>query len=171
MTIFGGLYLQEYKDINDKSIRKSPKIENVIFFGAGASKAENAPLQNELFREFFNLNKNNFKNDIETFNTFKKIKIELSKFFEYFFNIQIKDKKSEFPTFEEALGILELSLKRKESYKKCSDITKIQENLIFAMAIIIKKKLEKYSNYHGKLVERIEKKGKLLNTAFVSLNL
>lgn len=32
-------------------------MKNVIFLGAGASKADGAPLQNELFREYFCMRK------------------------------------------------------------------------------------------------------------------
>lgn len=50
--------------------------EDIIFLGAGASKSENAPLQNELFKKYFSLNKNN---------EYEKMNERLSKFFNDFF--------------------------------------------------------------------------------------
>lgn len=84
------------------------KIEQIIFLGAGASAADGAPVQNKLFKEYF---ENGPQGD--------KISQNLSDFFKKFFGIDtsIKVAKIEFPTFEEILGILEMSISRSESFK------------------------------------------------------
>lgn len=41
--------------MNNRSNNSNPNIENIIFLGAGASKADGAPQQNELFKEYFKL--------------------------------------------------------------------------------------------------------------------
>ncbi|TQW46797.1 hypothetical protein D1N85_08970, partial [Clostridioides difficile] len=83
-----------------------------IFLGAGASAAENLPIQNELFSEYFKkLNSTNY-------NT--KMNRELYIFFKQMFNIDIvKDNidNANFPTFEEVLGLLDLAEQRKEAFR------------------------------------------------------
>lgn len=76
-------------------------IEEIVFLGAGASAADGAPVQNRLFKEYF---ANRPPKDA--------ISQSLSQFFKDFFGIDTSKnlKNIEFPTFEEILGILEISL-------------------------------------------------------------
>lgn len=144
------------------------KIDNVIFFGAGASASEGAPLQGDLFKEYF-----------QTCKTTKTMEARLIKFFKKFFGIDVKHNNLDevsFPTLEEILGVLELSLNREESFKDYSLtpskplIQQIKEDLIFLIAIVLKKKLSKEAKYHRKLVDKLIEDNKLSSTAFVTSN-
>ncbi|MCL5058765.1 MAG: hypothetical protein M1130_12405 [Actinobacteria bacterium] len=97
-------------------------MKNLIFLGAGASKADGAPLQGELFKEYFNMRmiKNN-ENDIGVYewndewaSTDVKIEKKVKEFFYDIFGID--DNSNDFPTFEEALGVLDLAISRKEYF-------------------------------------------------------
>jgi len=150
------------------------KIEDIILLGAGASASEGAPLQGDLFREYFS-----------SYQTEKDYRINnemdqsLVQFFKTFFGIDIKSgdlNSVSFPTFEEILGILELALNREESFKDYSLtpdkpwIQRIREDLIFLIAIILDKKLRLEVKHHKKLVNRLKREQKLSKTGFISLN-
>src|SRR5258705_8016163 len=85
-------------------------MKTAIFLGAGASAAEGAPIQRDLFKVYFR-SKNIQK--------FPKIFSELSKFFMAIFGIDLRKpiESIDFPTFEEALGILDLAETRRESFR------------------------------------------------------
>ena len=86
--------------------------ETVILLGAGASKAEGAPLQNDLFYEYFNSQSFIESND--------RMDSELADFFQKMFQIDVRSENLnsiEFPTFEEVLGLSDLAIIRKESFK------------------------------------------------------
>ena len=129
-------------------------IEEIVFLGAGASAADGAPVQNRLFKEYF---ENDPSNDA--------ISQSLSQFFKDFFGIDTSNnlRNIEFPTFEEILGILEFAIKRDESFKGYSltpdkpEIQKIREDLIFLIAIILDKKLQGKSEHHRELLKRLKK--------------
>ena len=153
--------------------------ENVIFLGAGASKSEDVPLQNELFKVYFSLNNND---------AYLEMNNRLYKFFNDFFSLDIENNNLEeinFPTFEEILGILELSLDRGERFKihELSNYTielqQIKEDLIFLIAIVIEEKLKRNSfnqnlnkgtKFYRILIKRLINQNKILNTDFISLN-
>ncbi|MEF9990635.1 MAG: SIR2 family protein [Romboutsia sp.] len=145
-----------------------------IFLGAGASAAENSPIQNELFSEYF-------KNiSIEDFN--KDMNIELYNFFKQMFNIDvIKNdiKKINFPTFEEVLGLIDLAEQRRESFKnfgletlnKRSDsIRFLRQYLILLMAQAIYKTANINNKYHKLLIDNLIDNHILLDTTFISAN-
>jgi len=150
------------------------EIEDIIFLGAGASASEGAPLQGDLFREYFR--------SYQTENDYRinsEMDQRLVRFFKTFFGIDIKLKNLNsfsFPTFEEILGMLELALNKEESFKDYSltpdkpKIQRIREDLIFLIAIILDKKLCGEVKHHKKLVNRLEEEQKLTKTGFVSLN-
>jgi len=166
---------QQNKDIcegYDDILRNMPQIKDVIFLGAGAS--EGAPTQNKLFEEFFKLSENDF--DYDEREKYIEIRENLSNFFEFFFGINV-EKDSQFPTFEEVLGILELSISNQETFQnfdtdhKDKKIQQIRQDLIFAMAIIIDKKLKNKGLFTRKLVNNLKKDpDDFLRTAFISLN-
>lgn len=83
-------------------------IEEVIFLGAGASAADGAPTQITLFKDYFEHRPHT-----------DEITRSLSQFFKDFFGIDTTHNlnNTDFPTFEEVLGILELSLSRYESFR------------------------------------------------------
>jgi hypothetical protein len=149
------------------------KIEDIVFLGAGASASEGAPLQGDLFREYFS---SQAEVDYRIDN---KMDSRLVAFFKILFGIDIKHSnlnRVSFPTFEEILGMLELALNREESFKHYSlrpdnpQIQRIREDFIFLIAIILDKKLRGEVKYHSKLVNRLESEQKLSKTEFVSLN-
>ena len=143
----------------------------IIFLGAGASTAEGAPTQQNLLRDYFisyNKNRNNHKMDEE-----------LICFFRTFFNIDILNdnlQRINFPTLEEVLGILELSINRNESFigfnnnSSFQRIQKIRDYLILLIGLILEEKLQIDISNHAVLVDKLIESGKLLNTAFISLN-
>ncbi len=150
------------------------KIEDIIFLGAGASASEGAPLQGDLFREYFHSyqTENDYRINSEMYQ-------RLVRFFKTFFGIDIKLNNLNgfsFPTFEEILGMLELALNREESFKDYSltpdkpKIQQIRKDLIFLIAIILFKKLGGEFKHHRKLVNRLKEEQKLTKTGFVSLN-
>lgn len=137
--------------------------KQVIFLGAGASAADGAPMQSDLFRSYFN---NGYSDD------------ELSSFFKDFFGIERGHNADDinFPTFEEVLGVIELSLLRNESFKGYSSIPgepkiqTIKEKIIFLIANILKAKLENHKPNHINLVNRLVRDNELNKTSFISLN-
>jgi len=148
-------------------------IKNVIILGAGASKSEGAPLQNELFKEFFEYYKRVLKGKIWSL-TEEQEKL-IAKYFREFWGIDINNYFSgdtKFPTFEECLGVLDLAYYRGESFKGCprKKIDQIRNALIFLIAKILDEKLRRQITYHKNLVKRLKDAGELRKTAFLSLN-
>ena len=84
-------------------------VETVIFLGAGGSKANGAPLQGEVFKEYFRSNV--FKNSHENMGR------EIATFFAKMFGIDVHNDPVHsivFPTFEEVLGLTDLAILRKK---------------------------------------------------------
>lgn len=139
-------------------------IEDVVFLGAGASTAKGAPLQGDLFKEYFSCKTH------ESHPTYP----ELKSFFKKFFGVDGGNLGSKlFPTFEEVLGILEIALNREEGFRDCDKrrIQQIREDLIFLIATVIDEKLRGVGReYHTRLVQRLKEEDRLSKTGFVSLN-
>lgn len=140
-------------------------IKNVIFLGAGASKADGAPLQGDLFSVFF---AEQFSHSSET-----ELKIKIQNFFQEYFGIQPDNTNPTYPTFEEVLGILEFALSREEQFKgnlSIADLVDIRKSLIMMIAVILDRKLRGSAHYHRKLVNKLKDNNTLQETCFVSLN-
>jgi len=152
----------------------------VIFLGAGASRADGAPLQGQLFKDYF-LDYNDQPRD-RIHHSWDR---ELATFFHVFFGIDIDDRKSvetaSFPTFEEVLGIIEIADSQNECFKDwgTSHIVDAQQKprlqhmhdvLILLIAEILDHKLRHMATYHPNLVQYLHKVGWLRTTSFVSLN-
>jgi hypothetical protein len=148
------------------------RVRNVIFLGAGASKADDAPLQMELLREYFQPSRSSDEDRLA-------MDDELRKFFRAFYNIDTKciTIETTFPTFEEVLGTLELALARDENFRDPEGvwdrrrIQECREHVVFLICTVLAEKLglepSGGTNYHRKLV------GKLpldQSTCFISLN-
>ena len=139
-----------------------------IFLGAGASAAEGAPLQSELFHQYF----------AGSQGAHERMRGRLAQFFDLMFSIDVGLAKVAFPTFEEALGILDLAELRRESLRGLSldataaaNIRTTRQDLVFAMAQVIAGKLAgPIPGQHKKLVEQLKGKGKLANTIFITTN-
>jgi len=168
----------------------------VIFLGAGASKADGAPLQGELFKSYFEMRKIKKEerrkyaffgmddgydiNDERTKDMDIRIEDCVKNFFKYFFNIN--ENSDNFPTFEEALGILDLAENRKEVFydfnRTCNFDTlnsinyfKERMSLILSMAETIEYKLEESKGRnHELLINNLYQNDLLNSTAFISTN-
>lgn len=152
-------------------------IEDIIFLGAGASRAEGAPLQADLFRDYFKL----CKPTAESRAGEKTLYNRMRKFFNDFFGINVGADNLDtisFPTFEEALGVLEIAIKREEVFRGWvsasanSDI-KIQryrQSLIYLIGTVLERALRGKATYHRKLVQQLKSQNRLAETAFISVN-
>jgi len=141
--------------------------EYVVFLGAGASCSEGAPTQSEIFFRAFTL-KLHSKRDPSN---------HLKKYFKYFWGIDVDSRsldKIVFPTFEEALGMLELAKIRGEAFKgyystaNNNQIAHTIEDLIYLIAETLKHTLKR-NIYHARLVSNVIE-SVLLKCCFVSLN-
>ena len=145
-----------------------------IFLGAGASAAENCPIQEQIFKEYF---KSISKDELN-----KDMNIALYKFFKDMFNIDvINDNIDEilFPTLEEVLGLLDMAEQRRESFKNFG-IETINKNIysvrflkqyfILLMAKTIDKSSKENNYYHKLLLDNLLKGGVLEDTTFISAN-
>lgn len=163
-------------------------MKNVIFLGAGASKADGAPLQNELFREYFcmrkakkhNMNIDLYEGINEKYALIdEKIENIIKDFFENFFGMNSSLENSIYPTFEEVLGMLDLAISRKEYFFqicktynldsiKVENYQSIRLSLLLAMSEIIDYKLDKSDGHiHSKLISNLHD---INNISFISTN-
>lgn len=145
-----------------------------IFLGAGASAAENLPIQNELFSSYFKyilpLNPNSEMNE------------KLRVFFKEIFNIDVINDdldKVNFPTFEEVLGVLDMAQQRREAFRnfgtdtynnKNSSINLLRQYLILLTANSINNAYKESNKYHELLLKNLLKADLLLDTTFISAN-
>lgn len=145
-------------------------IKKVIILGAGASKSDGAPLQRDLFKDFFDHVYKRSKNNI----LLEEQEEILLDFFKIFWNIDIQSHDdAEFPTFEDCLGILDIAYARGESFRgyKKEKINQTRDALIFLIGKVLNIKLNgKTNDYHLNLVNRLKDENKLLQTSFISLN-
>lgn len=150
------------------------QIETAIFLGGGASKAEGAPLQNELFCEYFK--SDSFKRSHDEMNR------ELASFFQFIFGIDVDHNlfdKNTFPTFEEALGLTDLAILEKEALKgfdienratNSGRLRFIAQYLVFLVAKVLDFKLKNSNIFHRELIKNLFEGNKLKNTVFISTN-
>jgi hypothetical protein len=149
--------------------------DTAIFLGAGASKSEGAPLQGELFKEYFS------SDDFRGKDT--KMNRELADFFSEMFKLNVKDRhltNDSFPTFEEVLGLTDLAILRKEAFKHFDIDNREQRNsgrlrimaqyLMFLVATVLARRLPRRAGYHRTLVRNLLLAGELRNVVFVSTN-
>ena len=145
------------------------KPEYVIFLGAGASCSEGAPGQSKLFNQAF---KSDCHSRIDPSG-------HLKKYFRIFWGIDIdKDNFDSvvFPTFEEALGMLEIARNRHEAFKGLyssanqRSIDHTVEDLIYLMAEVLKVTLQGQNKHHSELINNFKKQALLMRCCFVSLN-
>lgn len=149
-------------------------VNTAIFLGAGASKAEGAPLQGELFREYFSSNL--FKTSTDQMDR------ELATFFSLMFGIDVHNddiSNIDFPTFEEVLGLTDLAILRKEAFRNfdienratnSGRLRFIAQYLVFLVAKVLDAKLQDSAVNHRKLVRTLQDANALQNVIFVSTN-
>lgn len=148
--------------------------ETAIFLGAGASNAEGAPLQGELFRDYFS--------SAEFRASRSKMDRELKSFFAEMFHIDVRRHDltdQTFPTFEEVLGLTDLAIMRKESFRhfdienrarNSGRLRFIAQYLVFLVAKLLHARLGDRPILHRELVNQLRTAGELRETIFVSTN-
>jgi hypothetical protein len=147
--------------------------DTAIFLGAGASKAEGAPLQGELFKQYFSSRL--FKDSQDSMDR------DLATFFQLIFRIDVDHdvSKVEFPTFEEVLGLTDLAIMRKEAFRNfdienraenSGSLRFIAQHLVFLVAKILDAKLQDRAPLHRRLVKSLGDAKQLHNIVFVSTN-
>jgi NAD-dependent SIR2 family protein deacetylase len=127
-------------------------------------------MQSELFRKYFT----------GAVQGPESMKQGLAKFFRLVFGIDVATVQNDvdFPTFEEALGILDLAELRRESLRNLSleagtsdSIRTTHHYLVFAMALVIAEQLRgEIPRLHEKLVRNLRDEGRLQSTIFISTN-
>lgn len=150
-------------------------VDTAIFLGAGASKSEGAPLQGELFKEYFS------SADFVGKNT--KMNRELTAFFSEMFKLDVKNRaltNGDFPTFEEVLALTDLAMLRKESFRHFDIDNRDHHNsgrlrimgqyLVFLVATVLDRRLPRRTGYHRTLVRALSDADQLRNVVFVSTN-
>lgn len=153
-------------------------IETMIVLGAGASAADGAPIQSQLFREFFKHCRT--KGPYSATHEWDR---ELATFFFQFFGIDVDNDDLDsiaFPTFEEILGILEIADSQGESFRDLlgphlikngtSQLWHIHDVLVFSIAEILHERLNYSRSNHDRLVKTLKDAGKLKRTAFATFN-
>lgn len=152
-------------------------MKTAILLGAGASAAEGLPIQANLFRDYFKLLRvrNNSTYWAEHEN-------ELAVFFELMFGIKINDGNLDnevFPTFEEALGVLDLADSKNEAFRHFNNINigagtgqikSLRIYLVYLMADILNESLIESKNLHKKLIKKLDSLNLINETVFVTTN-
>jgi hypothetical protein len=146
----------------------------VVVWRAGASKAEGAPLQGELFREYFSADIFKHSHD--------EMDRELATFFLEMFQIDVDNQdisKVSFPTFEEVLGLTDLAIIRKEAFRhfdienraaNSGRLRFIAQYLVFLVAKVLDIELQDRAMLHRKLVAELRDANELANITFISTN-
>lgn len=127
----------------------------VFFFGAGASKAENAPVTSDLLLEAL-------KSPSVNQHFLSIIKRFLSEFFRIE-NVDNIESKEQLPKFEELLTIVDVALLKQEElseYWNRMKLFELREALVYCIARILRIKLqprerESIPHYHRRFVESI----------------
>lgn len=147
--------------------------DTAIFLGAGASKAEGAPLQGELFQGYFS--------SPQIRDGHGPMDRELVPFFREMFNIDMNGDLSQvqFPIFEEVLGLTDLAIMRKEAFRhfdidsreaESGRLRLVAQYLVFLVAKVLDAKLEGLPSFHRRLVATLREAGELKNVVFISTN-
>jgi NAD-dependent SIR2 family protein deacetylase len=150
--------------------------ENVIILGAGASASEGAPLQRDLFHEYYKARREGTLGMPAT--PGYKVPDDLIQFFKAAFGMNLKadfPDKTEQPTLEEVLGIIEIALQRSESFKRFGimpskpRLQRVREQLILLICAILSVHHSRTGS-HGRMVSQIASAGWLATSALISLN-
>jgi NAD-dependent SIR2 family protein deacetylase len=144
-------------------------VKVVIFTGAGAGKADGAPLQTELFSEFFRraavpASRHSLADDV-------------AGFFQRVFSVDPRDHAGGvLPTFEEALGVLELAILREEGIlgigerEALGDLRHLRRQLILALAATIARESSSIVTEHAQLVRALRDRDLLQDVMFITTN-
>ena len=155
--------------------------KTVIFLGAGASAAEEAPMQAALFKSYFNDVLPRVAQYYPRQDTSRLLEMqkEFQKLFGVFFGIDItQDLPVEsFPTFEQVLGIIQLAIQRGETFvgfgqqNQSARLRYLEDSLGLLISVVLDAKLRGGGRYHQQLVRKLAENGnEFRNTSFISLN-
>jgi hypothetical protein len=161
-----------------------PPPEIAIFLGAGASCSEGAPNQAKLFEHFFQESFEDYQRltDQGLLTEITALQTRLARFFDVFFRLTPTgpDSAGKFPTFEEALGIIDLALARDDGFRgyegnlfthqQGATLRNARRDFVFLIALILDKKLEVPKGLHKLLVQNLSHANLLSACAFVSFN-
>lgn len=156
-------------------------MKTAVFLGAGASAAEGAPIQSDLFKRYFkSLRRRSAR--VRLGKSERAIKYQLYDFFKKMFDINVLAPNLDnvtFPTFEEVLGVLDLAELREEAFRKFevqdtgwygNRIRVVRQLLVLAMAKTIHDSLKRSKHFHRDLVRNLKNKNLLQDTIFISTN-
>lgn len=156
-------------------IKQPQDATKVIILGAGASAADGAPLQAGLFRKYADIIQRNRSNMVHA-----SSEGELRTFFTLFWGADIDDPNlaaQYFPTFEEALGLLEMASARGEFFKGFgglqAEATRAQEmraHLSNLIAVVLDDALHQAPLTHTNLITNMQGLGWMNKITLLSFN-
>ena len=121
--------------------------KHVFIFGAGASKDEGLPIQEELLYNYF------------THQHSDQFRPIIAKYFKDFFQLDINNvEKDQIPTFEEALGIIEAAIDNEQSFDPTYShryLHQLRMALIMAMGIAIEHCSRNANKTHDRLMHAL----------------
>lgn len=135
----------------------------VFIFGAGASKAENAPVTTELLSK-----------SLETLKNTKMLR-DIKDFLKDFYYLDNFVNKELIPTFEEVLTIIDLCISNQDDLSdkwNQNKVTELRNSLLFCIAQILHKSLQRSGRLHRQFVKNLFELPNRTNnnTSFISLN-
>ncbi len=151
-------------------------MKTAIFLGGGASAAEGAPLESELIRDYFRIQR------LDDAARNAEIYREIAGYFREIFSIDVEGEDLEaisFPTFEEALGILDLAVRRREAFKdfdlenisrSSNRIGFMRQYLVLLLATVLEHDRDGRGALHRRLVGELIRGGLLHDIVFVTTN-
>jgi NAD-dependent SIR2 family protein deacetylase len=145
----------------------------VIFLGAGASAAEGAPVQRDLFRSYFGDGPASGRESIWA--------QQVAEFFRIAFAIDITGVLADqnLPTFEEVLGLIDLAMSRGEGLHgfpvnpadgAAVDLASVRRRLILVMADAIRRRVPDVPILHNELIKNLRQQQRLTSTTFITTN-
>lgn len=137
----------------------------VFVFGAGASASAGLPTQAQLLRDYF-------RPGMTSSDSFHS---QLASFFRDFFHIDVQDldNATSFPTFEEALGVLELAIEKEETFGPNYSLPKMREirdALIYSMGIAIERKSVFPPTTYHKFIHKLFHRGHFIEDEYAFIN-
>jgi NAD-dependent SIR2 family protein deacetylase len=150
-------------------------MRTVVFLGAGASAAEGAPVQSAVFKSYFDALRSQPSDVVH------EIDVELRTFFWSVFGIDVDADvpAHRYPTFEEALGILDLAVAQNQSLKGFSiensasnsgRIRFLRHHLVMLLTRVINDSLITKRGIHERLVANLVSAGLIRSVDFITSN-
>jgi len=137
----------------------------IVFTGAGAAKADGLPLQADVFPRFF---------ERATSPSRCALADDVAGFFQTVFSVDPRHTAAPLPTFEEALGVLELAASRDEIIVGLGSVSgpprDFKRQLILALAVSVARESASTATHHATLIRELRNSSRLQNTTFVTTN-